>query len=128
MNSRISPTRPPETKAISDRMIVHPVAISRLERMSQKENCSMSLSLAHDLARKPVPTFRDHALYRRLEQISAEPAQNGAHGDCEQQVNHRGQDIDLEIAEIARGDEIGGVGQILRGNLRHHRRAEHDDD
>ena len=42
MNSRISPTMPPQTKAISDSTMVHCVAIRRFDRMSQKLNCSMA--------------------------------------------------------------------------------------
>ena len=42
MNSSTSPTMPPQTNAISDSTIVHCVAISRFDRMSQKLNCSMA--------------------------------------------------------------------------------------
>ena len=55
MNNSTSPTMPPQRNAISDSTIVHCVAISRLERMSQKLNCStvhLALKMTRPSARK----------------------------------------------------------------------------
>ena len=108
MNSRISPTMPPQTNAISDSTTVHCVAIRRFDRMSQKLNCSMVHFALNTMRPRP----------RSSERVSI----------ASNEIGQRHQQIDLEIAEIARRHEVGGIGQVLRRDLRHHRRAQHDDD
>ena len=53
------------------------------------------------------------------EQPPAEPRRICAQQDRQQQIDRRRDDVGLEGAEVARLDEVGGVGQLLGRDLRH---------
>ena len=78
---------PPQTKAISDSMMVHCVAISRFDRMSQKLNCIMGYTAA-------------------LNRMRPRPRSSARISDRQQQIDQRHQEIDLEVAEIARRTKL----------------------
>jgi hypothetical protein len=106
--SSARPTSPPPMKAISDSTTVQRAASSRLRKMSQRRS-------------QPWVTFPNRN--RGPSQFSSLRTP-----DRQRQVDEGGDDEGLERAEVAALDQVGGVAQLLRGDLPAHGRAQHHDD
>ena len=78
-----------------------------------------------EVAPEEAEKLADDTLRTRVEDRAVEQL---ADQDRQAQVDGGGDQVRLEAAEVAAGDQVGRVAQLLRGDLPAHRRAEHDDD
>src|SRR5471032_2329202 len=81
MTTSSAPTSPPPINAISDRPMVQRMANNRLRAISQAENSNMGFPSATE------------------DKTRADPVQQAAQGDGQQQVQARYHDVGFEITE-----------------------------